>query len=327
MPAFVRLSLLFALTATAHASILYVTDFSGGNGSVQSFDGASGTFLGTLSVPGGVGFPGAAIVGPDGNLYVVDNGNNVVDKFNASTGVFISQFIGAGGGLVNPTGLAFGLDGNLYVANQGAGGNSFISRFNGTTGAFISNFVPIGAGPAGGLFDPESIVFGPNGNLFVADTSNGGVDEFNATTAAFTQFVSAGSPLGAPFGLAFGPNGDLFLTDIVNSTVDRYNGTTGAFIGAFVPSSSTLDQPAGLVFGPDGNLYVTDALGRVAAFNGTTGAELADLVTIGSRDLNNPQFLTFFSPSGVPEPSTIGFAAFGTIALLARRRKRLLHGA
>src|SRR6266478_3857153 len=51
---------------------------------------------------------------------------------------------------------------NLFVAN---GGNSSVLEYNGHTGAFLGAFVPSGSG---GLFEPGGIVFGPNGNLFVA---------------------------------------------------------------------------------------------------------------------------------------------------------------
>jgi sugar lactone lactonase YvrE len=233
-----------------------------------------------------------------------------------------------------PTGIAFGPDGNLYVANMGSGGQSYISRYSGTTGALIDQFVAPGVGPPGGLFDPAGIVFGPDHNLYVSDTSNGQIDEFNGTTAAYTLFVKAGnppSPLSGPEGLAFGPDGNLYVADVVQSSVYRYNGTTGAYINQFVPSLGNPQvQPIGLAFGPDGNLYLANGgPDGVDQFDGTTGTFSSTFVPNGFNGLSNPQFLVF-SPAaaGVPEPATFGLIGLG-LAVFGfewHRRGRKLAG-
>jgi DNA-binding beta-propeller fold protein YncE len=309
------------LASASAAPLLFVGDYS--TSSVKRFDGTTGVFLDQQALSGdfGPGNPMGMAFGPDGNLYVADNLNNSVDRLNGTTGALIGQFIPTSAAtLVSPTGLAFGPDGNLYVANFGNGGNSFINRYDGTTGAFIDQFVAPGFGPPnGGLFDPTGITFGPNGNLFVADTSNGTIDEFNRITGAFTAFVTAGSPpspLAGPEAIAFGPDGNLYVTDVTTSTVHRYNGTTGTYIDEFIPNSGGLVQPIDLVFGPGNILYATDGLGRVARFDASTGAPMSDFIASDGHTLVIPQFMAF---SPVPEPST--FALIGlTITAFAFRR-------
>ena len=66
--------------------------------------------------------------------------------------------------------MKFGPDGHLYVSDyrDNATGNA-VYRYNGSTGAFINKFVASGAG---GLKIPEDLVFGPDGNLYVASDAN-----------------------------------------------------------------------------------------------------------------------------------------------------------
>jgi len=81
---------------------------------------------------------GAATYGPDGNLYISDYSQNIIDRFNGATGAFLSTFVPAAD---TPGDIAFGLDGNLYVLSHFGVAASTVKRYNGTTGAFIDTFL------------------------------------------------------------------------------------------------------------------------------------------------------------------------------------------
>jgi len=155
-------------------------------------------------------------------------------------------------------------NGFLYVANSSLTGQ--VSRFNANTGAFVNTFVAAGSG---GLSNPEGMVFGPDGNLYVT-TDGGSVLRYNGTTGAFIDtFVAAHSGgLASARGVVFGLDGNLLVTNFnfAGGGVLRYNGTTGAFIDSFVAAGSGgLVSPRPLVFGLGDNLYVGD-LGAEAFF-------------------------------------------------------------
>jgi streptogramin lyase len=313
-------ALAFAANAVpARAGVLAVTDLN--NDNLYLFNSTTGAVLHQTLVPsvgGNPSNPKGVVFGPDGNVYVADQANGVIDRFNPNTGAFLGEFVTPGLGahpLFAPTGLTFGPNGDLFVDDFGMGNNSFINEYNGTTGAYVKQFVPPGVGPAssGGLFDPGGLIF-QGGNLYVADSSAGTIDRFDGTTGAFTPFVPAGnppSPLANPQDVKFDASGNAYVTDLTNSVVYKYS-PAGTFLGAFVPSAGGLVQPIGLAFA-NGNLYVADGLGRVATFNGTTGAGMADLVSPGT--LVNPQFLAFSLAAATPEPSTFLLIALGVIGL------------
>ncbi len=129
-------------------SDLYVASLS----SVRRYNGSTGAFINVFASGGGLGLATREIFGPDGNLYVNSQTNQVL-RYNGTTGAFMDVFA-SGGGLSFPNQLVFGPDGNLYVAGELSG----VARYNGATGAFIDNFVPQ---TPGGLQHAVGLVFAP----------------------------------------------------------------------------------------------------------------------------------------------------------------------
>ena len=148
------------------------------------------------------------------------------------------------------------------------------------------------------LSSPQRAVFGPDGNLYVSNSSGHNVLKFNGATGAYLGvFTPVANAPYAPRGLAFGPDGNLYVVDS-NSAVLRYNGTTGAYLGHFTDSYGTLSSASGLAFGPDGNLYVScNDNSRVLRFNGSTGAYMGVFVSSTAGNLQLPYGLAF-GPDG-----------------------------
>lgn len=167
---------------------------------------------------------------------------------------------------------------SLLVGSTGPGN---IARYDAQTGAAINLFVFAGSGGLGsGCGDaPLGLLFGPDGNLYVASAgATSVVLRYDGQTGAFIDtFVTDGSGgLDHPSALAFGADGHLYVSSSANNSILRYDGTTGAFIDAFVASGvGGLDEPYTLTFGPDGHLYVCSAImtdADVLRYDGITGA-------------------------------------------------------
>jgi hypothetical protein len=224
-------------------------------------------------------------------LYVNDNSDFSVKRYDAQTGAYIDNFVSSGsGGLDGLVGLTFGPDGNLYVSSHVI---HSVKRFNGTTGAYIDDFVPSGSGGLNSAFD---LVFGPDGNLYVISQGTNSVKRYNGTTGAYMgDFVVNAE---RPYGLRFGPDGNLYVTNRGTYRVSRYSGVNGAYMGDLDPLNlAGLDNPAVMTFGPDGYLYVgsSDSLGEgvahVKRFDITSGAYLGDFTTFSAQ----PQGLAFWN--------------------------------
>src|SRR5262249_6718494 len=144
--------------------------------------------------------------------------------------------------------------------------------FNGSTGAFLDTFV---APSSGGMIGPHAIAFGPDANLYVADSDSNAVLRYQGPSGTSpgaplpsagqtgATFVAAGSGgLTGPFELAFGPDGNLYVNNTANAlAVLRFDGTTGAFLSTYVAQGSGgMVAPRGLAFDQEGRLYVADFL-------------------------------------------------------------------
>ncbi len=113
------------------------------------------------------------------------------------------------------------------------------------------------------------------GNLFVIDSSDGSVQEFNESTGALVgPFGETTAQLNTPVDLVFNPvNGNLFVADAGDNDVKEFDGDTGLFLGSFGETSANVGSPVSLAFNPsNGKLFVSDGTNNdIRVFNGSTG--------------------------------------------------------
>ncbi|MDH3704976.1 MAG: right-handed parallel beta-helix repeat-containing protein [Acidimicrobiia bacterium] len=231
---------------------LYVTDYP--NDTVERYDAATGTHLGTFVAAGSGGLDGPAglAFGADGHLYVASSFTSTVERYDGATGTHLGTFVTAGsGGLVTAQDVIFGPDGHLYVGGRTSGA---VHRYDGATGASMGDFVAAGSG---GLVRPEGLAF-DDGDLLVASNTTDEVLRYDPTGAFAGVLVSAGSGgLDAPGGVAMGPDGDMYVTSELTDEVLRYT-PTGTFVGPVAPAGAGgLDTPVYPSFAPAHLVTVT----------------------------------------------------------------------
>jgi streptogramin lyase len=178
-------------------------------------------------------------------------------------------------------------------------GKNQVIEYNAATGSFTRVFA---SGGSGGVSVPTCLVFGTDGNLYVAGRDSDQVFRYDQTSGALLGggAFTSGTAAVAPHPILFGADGNLYVGAHwaprgAENVVRGYNGSSGAFISTLVTDGSGgLTDPRGMVFGPDGNLYVSSAsTNKILRYNGTTGAYIDDFAT----GLNGPHGLTF-GPGG-----------------------------
>ncbi|HEY3897528.1 MAG TPA: PEP-CTERM sorting domain-containing protein [Chthoniobacter sp.] len=205
------------------------------------------------------------------NLFISDGDN--VDLFNGTS--LNTSFITS---MDQASGLAFGPNGTLYAASLD---DAQVYSFNPTTGGtpgtpFVTFF---GSNDPRSVQGPDGMIWGPDGNLYIADVTASNVHLFSNTGASVASI--GGTILGQPVNVAFNHSGQLFAVD--NNGVEQYNGSE--FV-SYIPSVSafgsyTLNVPGAVAFSSAGDAYVLDNSGASAAilkFTGTTyDGQIVDL--------------------------------------------------
>jgi len=119
--------------------------------------------------------PFGVAVDDAGNVYVVDNWNNRVQKFDSSGG-FITKWGSGGSGdgqFEAPVGVAVDALGNVYVVDTW---NHRVQKFTGS-GGFITKWGSEGSGD-GQFSQPFGVAVDGSGNVYVADEDNYRVQKF-----------------------------------------------------------------------------------------------------------------------------------------------------
>jgi DNA-binding beta-propeller fold protein YncE len=206
--------------------------------------------------------PTAAALDSDGNVYVVDSGNNRVQKFTAD-GVLITILAPSDTHAFNhPTGIAIDPSNNIYVLDRD---NSRVEKFNASL-AWVESWGSVGTGD-GNFTTPYAIAADPFGNVFVMDAGNHRVQKFNSSDGAFERTWGSSGSGNSQFladsqgrtGIATDANGNVFVADAGNNRVQEFN-PNGAFITTFstLQGGGQLNGPTGIAVDTGGRVFVAD---------------------------------------------------------------------
>ena len=232
-------------------------------GAAPGFSGDDGPARDAL-----VNQPPHGVLDPEGNLFFIDQRNQrirVIYNFAQERGAaIITTIVGTGekgfngdgaglqtqvafpaGGNPEPSGgLALGADGVLYFSDSH---NHRIRSVQFMDGDFTNSIVttlaggsePGYGGDGGPAVDaridfPQDMEFGPEGNLYFADTNNNRIRRIDLATGMIETVAGTGvkgyggdggrameAQLNRPFGIAFDPDGNLYISDTFNGRIRK----------------------------------------------------------------------------------------------------------
>ncbi len=196
----------------------------------------------------------------DGNVYVVDEGNCRIQKFDSN-----GNFITAWGQLGNrdgefwfPQGVAVDSQSYVYVADTQ---NHRIQKFD-SNGSFITEWGSRGSGE-GQFLSPHGIALDSRGYVYVADSGNDRIQKFDANGNFIAKWGSRGSGEGqfwSPCGIALDSQGYVYVVDLGNYRIQKFD-SNGNFItkwGSEGSGEGQFELPYGIALDSQGYVYVAD---------------------------------------------------------------------
>ena len=259
--------------------------------SFKSAFGAIGSADGQLKAPADIA------IAANGDLFVLDRGNNRIERFNQE-GKFVSKFGSEGTGngqFKRPCSIAIDPSGYLWVADAD---NNRIEKFN-EKGEFVKAVGVSGTGNAQ-FSKPEGIATDLKGNVYVADTFNSRIQELNSAGEFVSKVGSSGTGNGQfnqPAGLDIGPGGKLWVADRGLNRVTEFDAESKfvAIVGSQGVGNGQFQNPEAIEVDSRGNVFVGDRTNnRVQQFS-PTGKYLAKF---GSQGTGAGQF-NLSSPMGI----------------------------
>jgi uncharacterized protein (TIGR03663 family) len=286
--------------------------------SIRQF-GSQGSADGQFSGARGVA------VAPDGSIYVADQGNHRIQKFDP-TGRFVLKWGSKGSGdgqFDSPSGVAVDKTGNVWVTDLW---NHRVQEFD-ANGTFLTKFGSFanaaGQSQPGRFFGPRYLAVGPDGSVYVSDTGNKRIQKFKSDGSFVAAWGTAGNGAGQfeePMGLTFDAQGNLYVADTWNRRIQKLT-ADGQFqslipVASWPSAQTTTGEPnlavtaSGaivatdplrarvLVFGPNGELQ--SAWGGqgsdASSLNAPTGLALAPTGEVVVMDSNNNRVVVFPAP-------------------------------
>ena len=199
---------------------------------------------------------------PDGSFYVVESGNQRVQRFDPQRD-FVTMWGSKGeadGQFLDPIGAAVAPDGNVYVTDDQ---RDDVQVFD-PDGTFLFAFGGEGSGP-GQIQDAGFLDIAADGTVYVADFNAHRVIKYAADGAFLAEWGSAGDgPYGFnnPHGIAVGPDGLVYLADFRNGKVKVFDGE-GQHLATWPDPTnesltSSISGPVSIDVDDEGNVFVSE---------------------------------------------------------------------
>jgi DNA-binding beta-propeller fold protein YncE len=195
--------------------------------------------------------PIGVAVDSSNNVWVVDNANSQVLKFNS--GLTLQNHFGSpattAGNFTNPTGIAVDPSNNIYVVDTG---NHRVEKFN-SSFAYQAQWGSNGTG--NGQFTGAAWIAADSADVYVTDDLNGNIQKFTNTGTYVTQWALSGDR-----GIMVYTDGNIYLADTANPALRVFD-TGGNYLNGFASVGSgngQLSGPQGITHDAAGNIYVAD---------------------------------------------------------------------
>ncbi len=314
---------------------LYVDDT--GNNRIQVLDASNGSTIGspwtglpsTLGITAGKDSTGNNII-----LVSEDTSNKIAVYSTTGTLKCTIPVPVLNGKTALPRDAATDAAGNIYVA---AYQQDHLDKFPPVVGNTCPQNVNGGWGTSGNgalqFKRPYGVATDGSGHVFVADSDNERIQEFNSTGSTLIATFGAGSPTGdfQQLRRVAVANGQVYGADLWGLHIDRFTApgptpaqTYPATFGA--PPQGSFNEPSGMTFDSNGNLYVADSVNqRMQQFRpGADGETWSNGAMWGARGWGASDLSGFNWPRDISfAPGTGGNP--GTLWVSDTKNNRLLE--
>jgi uncharacterized delta-60 repeat protein len=265
---------------------VYIAGYSTGSGTYYDFTVISLSSFGTQRWVYRYNGPAnswdlanSLVYGADGNVYIAgySTGSGTSYDFTvislSSTGTqrWVYRYNGPGNYMDYAYSLVYDADGNIYIAGYSWGTNydfTVISLSSTGTERWVYRY----NGPGNGSDVAYSLVYGTDGNIYVAGFSSGsGTDDFTVISLSSTgtqlwvyRYNGPGSGHNYAYSLAYGADGNIYVAGeswgigtYEDFTVISLSSTgTQRWVYRYNGPGNYMDYAYSLVCGADGNIYV-----------------------------------------------------------------------
>jgi len=268
---------------------IYIAGLSYGSGTSRDFTVISLTSTGTQRWVYRYNGPGdstdvanSLVYGADGNIYVagMSTGSGTGSDFTVisldSTGTqrWVYQYNAPGNGSDLANSLVYGADGNVYIAGYSTGSGTYydftVISLNSTgTQRWVYRY----NGPANSWDLANSLVYGADGNIYIAGYSTGSGTSYDFTVISLSSFGTErwvyryngpGNFMDYAYSLVYGADGNIYIAGYSygigtsdDFTVISLSSTgTERWVYRYNGPGSGSDVAYSLVYGADGNIYI-----------------------------------------------------------------------